>query len=65
MPAAPSLSSQDWLALEREYCQRSLANFVRAAWPVFDPTSPLIWGWHIDAICDHLEAVRLAISPGC
>lgn len=57
MPAAPSLSSHDWLALEREYCHRSLANFVRAAWPVFDPTSPLIWGWHIDAICDHLEAV--------
>lgn len=58
MPAtAPSLSNEDWQAIEREYCQRSLANFVRAAWPVFDPTSPLVWGWHIDAICDHLEAV--------
>ena len=74
MPAAAlELSNADWLAVEREYCQRSLANFVRRAWSVFDPTSPLVYGWHIDAICDHLEAItrqdlnRLLINipPGC
>ena len=54
---APTLTDSDWLAIEREYCARSLANFVRRAWPVYDPSSPLIWGWHIDAICEHLEAV--------
>ncbi len=51
------LTNDDWLALEREYCSRSMANFVRRVWDVYDPTSPLVWGWHIDAICEHLEAV--------
>lgn len=58
MPAeALELSNEDWLEIEREYCARSLANFVRQAWPEYDPSSPLVWGWHIDAICEHLEAV--------
>lgn len=57
MPAALNLNETDWLAIEREYCARSLANFVRAAWPVYDPSSHLVWGWHIDAICEHLESV--------
>lgn len=35
---------------------RSLAAFAKQAWPIFDPT-PLVWGWHLDALCDHLEAV--------
>lgn len=58
MPAtAPALNDADWLAIEREYCSRSLANFVRQSWRIYDPSSPLVWGWHIDAICEHLEAV--------
>lgn len=36
---------------------RSLAGFIREAWHVLEPETPLIWGWHLDAICDHLEAV--------
>lgn len=54
---ALNLTDNDWLAIEREYCARSLANFIRAAWPTYDPSSPLVWGWHIDAIAEHLEAV--------
>lgn len=57
MPAIPNLTNEDWLAIEREYCARSLTNFVRRVWGVYDPSSPLVWGWHIDAICEHLEAV--------
>jgi predicted phage terminase large subunit-like protein len=41
---------------ERVDLQQSLRAFVSAAWHVVEPT-PLIPGWHIDAICDHLEAV--------
>lgn len=37
-------------------CQ-SLANFVREAWKVLEPQASYIHGWHIDAICLHLEAV--------
>jgi predicted phage terminase large subunit-like protein len=35
----------------------SLAEFARLGWHVLEPTTPLIWNWHIDAICEHLEAV--------
>jgi predicted phage terminase large subunit-like protein len=57
VPAALSLSDNDWLCIEREACKRSLATFVREAWPVFEPGSKYVHGWHIDAICEHLEAV--------
>lgn len=40
----------------RARCQ-TLAGFVREAWHVLEPNQPLIWNWHLDAICDHLEAV--------
>lgn len=37
--------------------RRKLADFVRYAWPTIEPGTPLLWSWHIDAICEHLEAV--------
>jgi predicted phage terminase large subunit-like protein len=40
----------------REQC-RSLAGFVREAWHVVEPAVDYAHGWHIDAICRHLEAV--------
>lgn len=40
----------------RARCQ-TLAGFVREAWHVLEPHTPLIWNWHLDAICQHLEAV--------
>ena len=30
---------------------------MREAWHVLEPNTPYVHGWHIDAICDHLEAV--------
>lgn len=38
-------------------CVESLADFVRGAWHTVEPGVDLIWGWHLDAICSHLEAV--------
>jgi len=35
----------------------TLAGFMRAAWKIVEPATPLVWGWHIDAMCEHLEAV--------
>lgn len=40
----------------RERCG-TLAGFVREAWHVVEPSSAYVHGWHIDAICAHLEAV--------
>lgn len=37
-----------------------LSAFLRAAWHVVEPGRPLNWGWHLDAICEHLEAVAAA-----
>lgn len=35
----------------------SLSNFIKEAWHVVEPGTNYVHGWHIDAICDHLEAV--------
>lgn len=35
----------------------SLAKFMQLAWSSLEPGQPLIWGWALDAICDHLQAV--------
>lgn len=51
------LSPSDMIAVERELCARSLAGFAKRAWKVLEPTTPLKWGWALDAICEHLEAV--------
>lgn len=36
--------------------RHSLAEFVKQAWHIVEP-SPFVSGWHVDAICEHLEAV--------
>lgn len=37
--------------------ENSFRKFVKLAWPVIEPGVPYVHGRHIDAICDHLEAV--------
>jgi len=51
------LTEADLDAAERELCKRSLAAFARRAWKVLEPAAELKWGWALDAICLHLEAV--------
>jgi len=43
-------------AVTAYWCEASLATFVKNAWPFFHEDEPLIWGWYIDCICEHLEA---------
>lgn len=43
-------------AREREEC-RTLVGFCRHAWRVLEPMQPYIHGPHIEAICQHLEAI--------
>ena len=35
----------------------TLREYVRQAWHVVEPATPFVPGWHIDAICEHLEAI--------
>ena len=60
-------------ALDRELVARKgFAEFVRRAWPQVEPAA-LVWGRHLDAVCEHLDAVLrdeitdLVINepPGC
>lgn len=37
--------------------ERSLAAFARQAWRQVEPSRPYSHNWHIDMICEHLEAV--------
>lgn len=43
--------------VEAELSKRSLAYFVKKAWPILEPTTTYVPGFHIDAICSALEAV--------
>lgn len=51
------LTPAEFLSCEKELATRSLADFARQAWPVLEPATELKWGWALDAICEHLEAV--------
>ena len=42
---------------ERRVAGSSLYDFVRQAWPIVEPGVPFIASWHIEAICEHLEAI--------
>jgi predicted phage terminase large subunit-like protein len=47
----------DRAAIERELCSRHLKDYVLKAWGQIEPARPFKDNWHIDAICEHLEAV--------
>ena len=49
----------DAVRREREVreCEMYLATFVKHAWHVLEPNTEMKWGWALDAICLHLQAV--------
>lgn len=46
------------IELDRELARRSLGEFCKMAWNVLEPATPIKWGWALDAMCEHLEAVH-------
>ena len=42
----------------KEECEASLQNFIRHAWDIVEPGAPYVYGWHIGAVCMHLEAIE-------
>lgn len=44
-------------ALDRIDCEESLLAYVKRLWSTIEPSRPLITGWALDAVCEHLEAV--------
>ncbi len=57
------VDAQEMLALtsdvdvDRELAARSFREYVEIAWPFVEPAKEFQPNWHIDAICEHLEAV--------
>lgn len=47
----------DLILIERELGKRRLIEFVKLAWSQLEPGRIFIPNWHIEAICEHLEAV--------
>lgn len=45
------------IALEGELYRRSLYDYMRAMWPTIEPATPFIDGFHLQAICEHEQAV--------
>ena len=43
-------------ALAEQY-GKSLKAFLKAAWPTMQPGVPFVDGWHLDCICEHIEAM--------
>jgi phage terminase large subunit-like protein len=35
----------------------TLAEFVRQSWDVLEPSTNLDWNWHLDVVCNHVEAL--------
>lgn len=48
--------------LDRRYCKVSLAEFVKRAWHVIEPSTPLVWGKVLDVMCAQLESIYF--NPG-
>lgn len=44
-------------SINRKLARRHLRHFVRGGWDVLEPGNPYDHNWHIDAVCDHLQAV--------
>lgn len=59
-----ALANQDeaLLELDRIDCEESLSLFLQGGWKFIDP-APCVWGWHLDAIAEHLEAVIAGQIP--
>ncbi len=64
-PAIQSLYDNNQLAMsainrsgvDQELAERHLREYVEQAWHVLEPANKFVPGWHIDAKCEHLQAV--------
>jgi hypothetical protein len=43
--------------IDTELAARRFREFVPRAWSIVEPATTFVPGWHIDAICEHLDAV--------
>lgn len=44
--------------VQAEQMRRDFRRFARESWPTVDK-APLVWGWAMDALCDHLAYISM------
>lgn len=52
-----NLLQTDDVELDRELGSKSLLEFTKLSWPIVEPARRLMISWHIEAICEFLEAM--------
>lgn len=40
-----------------QQCAERLSRFVLEAWPIVEPATAYVSAWHVETVCEHLEAV--------
>lgn len=50
--------------INKELAEWEYSEFFRQAWPILEPTTPLIDNWHIKYICDELQLEIERIAKG-
>jgi len=53
----PTATGQTITQVQAELMRRDYSRFMREAWPVIEPHTPLSYNWHLDCIADYLMAV--------
>jgi len=59
-PSKASTSSSELPGLQevqKELARRSFYEYVKQAWPILEPGKQFDENWHIQVICDHLQAI--------
>lgn len=45
------------VAVRKTLARRKLKYFFRESWKVLEKNDELVWNWHLEAICDHVQAL--------
>ena len=53
----PDFTSDDIAKALMFKAEQSLRSYIELAWHVLEPSNPFVSGWHLDAICEHLQAI--------
>ena len=59
-PRAPAIVTSEAAAAEllaRRSAEDSLHEFLKQSWPVIEGGRPFVDNWHLQALCEHLEAL--------
>ena len=58
MPSSLNPTPRTLEAIRAVLAERSLADFIRLAWPTIEPGTDYASNWHIDLLSEYLEAVE-------